>query len=125
MFGESRLITSYFQQMTLRSKIPKIIHNTRFFGAEWIILGWSIDYFNHFGGGVFFLKIRCDECNFAINSSCPCNLSKFKKVFLISKGIKRLNVHMISHESLYLLVSAKWKVEYETCRTCTSCWFSV
>ncbi len=42
MFSESRLITPYFQQMTLRSKILKIIHNTPFFGTEWISLGLSI-----------------------------------------------------------------------------------
>ena len=53
MFGEIKLVTPYFQQMTLRSKILKIIDTPL--------------NFDHFGGGVFFLKIRCVKCNFIMN----------------------------------------------------------
>ena len=40
MFDETRLATPYFQQMTLRSRIFKIIHTPlHFWSGLWIILG--------------------------------------------------------------------------------------
>ena len=40
MFGETRLVTPYFQQMILRSKIPKI-YNSRSASK----MKWSVNYF--------------------------------------------------------------------------------
>jgi hypothetical protein len=76
MFGETRLATPYFQQMILRSKIPKI-YNSRFASK----MKWSVNYFGVecqlFWSEVsiiliilralFFLKIGSAKCNFIIN----------------------------------------------------------
>ena len=45
--------------MTLYSKFSKIIHTPLKNWTEvWIILEWSVNYFDYFRGEVFFLKIR-------------------------------------------------------------------
>ena len=45
MFGETRLVTLYFQQMTFHSKIPKIIHTPlQKWSIVWIILELSVNY---------------------------------------------------------------------------------
>ena len=57
MFGETRLSTSYFQQITLRSKILKIINTSlKKWSVMSINLEKSVHYFDQFGGVVFFLK---------------------------------------------------------------------
>jgi hypothetical protein len=48
-----------------------------------IILERSVNYFDHFGGGVFFLKIDCVECNFTINSGGVSIICIFFFFFLI------------------------------------------
>ena len=71
MFGEIRLGTPYFQQMTLRSKISKIIdtqfqnnsHSTPF-------LERSVNYFGNFGVECHFLKIGCSEFSFTKHLEC-------------------------------------------------------
>jgi hypothetical protein len=68
MFGDTRLTIPYFQQMTLRSKNG--VKCELFWSGVSIILEQSVNYFDHFGGGMFFLKIGCAECNFTINSRC-------------------------------------------------------
>ena len=46
MFSETRLTTSYFQQMTLCSEILKIIHiPPQKWSGVWIILGLECDLF--------------------------------------------------------------------------------
>ena len=65
MFGEIRLVTPYFQRMTLRSEIPKIIDtqlqnnslSTSFFER-------SVNYFENFGTKCHLLKIGCKESSF-------------------------------------------------------------
>ena len=63
MFGEARLVTSYFQQMTLYSKIHKIIPNERsvncfrvecelFWSGVSIILDRSVNY-------LIILEVEC------------------------------------------------------------------
>ena len=63
MFSETRLGTSYFQQMTLRPKIPKII-DTSLQNNWYSALEWSVNYFGNFGAKCHFLKIGCRESSF-------------------------------------------------------------
>ena len=58
MFGKIRLVIPYFQQMTLRSKIPKII-NTQLQNNSYSILKMerSVNYFENFGAECHLLKI--------------------------------------------------------------------
>ena len=65
MFGETRLVTPYFQEITLRSKIPKIIdislQNNSLSNA---FLERSVNYFGNFGAECHLLKIGCSESSF-------------------------------------------------------------
>ena len=55
IFGETKLVTSYFQQITLRFKILKIIHTSlQKWSKVWIILELSV---NYFGAEYHLLKI--------------------------------------------------------------------
>ena len=67
MFGEIKIVTPYFLQMTLYSKTPKIIYTLfqKWAGVR-IILEWIVNYFEaecqlflSFWDGVFSLKIGC------------------------------------------------------------------
>ncbi len=67
MFGNTRLAIPCFQQITLRSKILKIIYTSLqkwtgiqlFLGGVRIILEQSINYLDNFGGSVFLKNKVC------------------------------------------------------------------
>ena len=67
MFGNTKLVTPCFQQITLRSKILKIIYISLqkwtgvqlFLGGVRIILERSVNYLGNFGGSVFLKNKVC------------------------------------------------------------------
>ncbi len=65
MFGKIRLVIPYFQQMTLRSKIPKII-NTQLQNNSYSVpkMKRSVNYFENFGAECHLLKIWRNESSF-------------------------------------------------------------
>ena len=58
MFGETKLATPYFQQMTLHSKIPKIIHTSLHFGAECHLFWSELSIILEIWSGVSFVENR-------------------------------------------------------------------
>ena len=71
MFGETRPVTPYFQQMIIRSKIPKIIQSAP--KKEWSVK-LSVNYFENFGTKCHLLKIGCSESNFTKHRGCQYKL---------------------------------------------------
>jgi hypothetical protein len=52
-----------------------------------IILERSVNYFDHFGSGVLFLKIGCAKCNFTINLRVSMQFTQ-KRMSLAKLGVK-------------------------------------